>query len=93
MAHHVPIVLHAQLMLVPNAKRKDVAVGGTVTLTLPGCPLYLDLALCPPLPLAERLVHYIVGAVKGTPVLGNDGLSTLCLWPSLERLYPLGSEK
>ena len=61
------------MMLVPNAKRKEAAVGGTVILTLPGCPLYLDLTHCPPLPLGERLVHYIVGAGKGTPVFGNDG--------------------
>lgn len=72
------------MMLVLNAKRKEVAVGGTVMLTLPGCPLYLDLTLCPPLSLVEGLVHYIVGTVKGTPVLGNDVLFTVCLWPFLE---------
>lgn len=33
-------------------------------LTLPGCSLSLDTTLWPPLPLVERLVHYMVGAVK-----------------------------
>lgn len=59
-----PFMLHVQMMLILNAKRKEVAVGGTVMLTLPGCPLYLDLTLCPPLPLEEELAHNIMGAVK-----------------------------
>lgn len=57
--------------------------------TLPNCPLSLDVTLCPPLPLVDRLVQIIVGAVKGTPVSGDDTLSTLCLCPSTGRLYLL----